>query len=223
MTADASDAPAASDETMASAGSEQVPLRVAVAPGRYALGPAVARFDRWADVRIERVRGNRLADAVMTTATKLGDFSLVWHIVNVSRGLGGGHRADQVPVLAVSLGVESLVVNQGLKRLFRRPRPTTEGDPRYPVRRPLTSSFPSGHSSAAAFTATLLTAWDGRRAAPLWWGLAGTVALSRAYVRIHHASDVVAGMVTGGALGLGAVAVLRRTGILGAARRLRSP
>jgi undecaprenyl-diphosphatase len=201
-------------------GSEQVPLRVAVAPGRYALGPAVARFDKWADVRIERVRGNPVADAVMTTATKLGDFSLVWHIVNVSRGLTADRRADQVPVLAVSLGIESLVVNQGLKRLFRRPRPTTEGDPRYPVRRPLTSSFPSGHSSAAAFTATLLTAWDGRRAAPLWWGLAATVALSRAYVRIHHASDVVAGMVTGGALGLGAVALLRRSGILRAMRRL---
>lgn len=202
---------------------EQVPLRVAVAPGRYSLGPAIARFDKWADVRIERVRGNPVADTVMTTATKLGDFSLVWHIVNVSRGLTGARRADQVPVLAITLGVESLVVNQGLKRLFRRPRPTTEGDPRYPVRRPLTSSFPSGHASAAAFTATLLTTWDGRRTGPLWWGLAGTVGLSRAYVRIHHASDVVAGMVTGAALGLGAGAILRRTGIVRAAKRLRWP
>jgi membrane-associated phospholipid phosphatase len=223
VTIEAPGAPDASDAAATGEGAEQIPLRVAVAPGRYALGPAVARFDKWADVRIERVRGNAVADRVMTTATKLGDFSLVWHIVNVSRGLTGGRRADQVPVLAVSLGLESLAVNQGLKRLFRRPRPTTEGDPRYPVRRPLTSSFPSGHSSAAAFTATLLTAWDGRRAAPLWWGLAGTVALSRAYVRIHHASDVVAGMVTGGVLGLGAAAVLRRTGIRGAARRLRTP
>ena len=107
-------------------------------------------------------------------------------------------------MLALALGAESLIVNQGLKRLFRRPRPTVEGDPRYPVRRPLTSSFPSGHASAAAFTAVLLTTWDGKRSAPLWWTLAGAVAVSRAYVRIHHASDVVAGMATGAALGLGA-------------------
>ena len=48
----------------------------------------------------------------------------------------------------------------------------SEGDPRYPVRRPLTSSFPSGHASAAAFAAVVLTAWDGRRSAPLWWTVA---------------------------------------------------
>ena len=88
------------------------------------------------------------------------------------------------------------------------------------MRRPLTSSFPSGHASAAAFTAVLLTGWDGRRSAPLWWALAIVVATSRAYVRIHHASDVVAGMAVGAVLGLGARPVLRRAGNpLTAARR----
>ena len=183
---------------------------VAAAPGRGALGPAIARFDRWADVALERGRGNRIADRVMISASALGDFSLLWQIVNVSRGLTSDRRAGQVPVLALAIGAESLIVNQGLKRLFRRPRPTVEGDPRFPVRRPLTSSFPSGHASAAAFTAVLLTAWDGPRVAPLWWSLAGIVATSRAYVRIHHASDVVAGMATGAALGLVAVTVSRR-------------
>jgi undecaprenyl-diphosphatase len=123
-------------------------------------------------------------------------------------------------VLAISLGAESLLVNQGLKRVFRRPRPTPAGDPRYPVRRPLTSSFPSGHASAAAFTTVVLTGWDGRRSAPLWGTLGAVVASSRAYVRIHHASDVVAGAATGTVLGLAARAIIRRTGIIGAARSL---
>jgi undecaprenyl-diphosphatase len=91
-------------------------------------------------------------------------------------------------------------VNQGIKRIFRRTRPTTNGDARYALRRPLSSSFPSGHASAAAFAASVLTRWDGRRLAPLWWSIASVVATSRAYVRIHHASDVVAGLVTGRAL-----------------------
>ena len=168
MTADAGDE---TDDALADAPPD-VPARVVVAPGRSAFGPAIARFDRWADIALERVRGNPVADTVMTSATALGDFSLIWHIVNVSRGLTGGRRADQVPVLALAIGAESLIVNQGLKRLFRRPRPTVEGDPRYPVRRPQTSSFPSGHASAAAFTAVLLTTWDGKRSAPLWWTLA---------------------------------------------------
>jgi membrane-associated phospholipid phosphatase len=219
VTADAGDE---TDDALTDAPPD-VPARVAVAPGRSAFGPAIARFDRRADIALERVRGKPVADTVMTTATALGDFSLVWHIVNVSRGLTGGRRADQVPVLALAIGAESLIVNQGLKRLFRRPRPTVEGDPRFPVRRPLTSSFPSGHASAAAFSAVLLTTWDGKRSAPLWWTLASVVAVSRAYVRIHHASDVVAGMATGAALGLGARQILRRTGIVAAMRTLTGP
>ena len=190
-----------------------VPPLPPTAPGRRSLGPSIARFDRWADEALEHIRGNAVADAVFASATALGDFSLVWHIANVSRGLTSERRADHVPVLAAALGVESLLVNQGLKRLFHRPRPTVEGDPRYPVRRPATSSFPSGHSSAAAFTAVLLTGWDGRRSAPVWWSLAAIVATSRAYVRIHHPSDVVAGMATGAVLGLAARRLLRVAGI----------
>ncbi|MGI9029293.1 MAG: phosphatase PAP2 family protein, partial [Ilumatobacteraceae bacterium] len=158
----------------------------AAAPGRRSLGPTIATFDRRVDAGLELLRGQRLVDAVFVGASRLGDFSVIWHLANASRGLTSDRRTNQVPALAAALGLESLLVNQGLKRLFRRPRPTVQGDPRFPVRRPSTSAFPSGHASAAAFTATVLTAWDGPRSAPLWWGIALTVANSRAYVRIHH-------------------------------------
>jgi undecaprenyl-diphosphatase len=115
--------------------------------------------------------------------------------------------------LAVGIGAESLIVNQGLKRIFRRRRPTENGDERFDIRRPLTSSFPSGHASAAAFAATVLIGWDGRRSAPLWGSLAVTVATSRAYVRIHHASDVVAGVAVGATMGLVARRVFRHLGL----------
>jgi membrane-associated phospholipid phosphatase len=170
---------------------------------------AVARFDTWADDQLELIRGKPVADAVFTTASKLGEFSVIWHLTNVVRGATGIGTAKQIPVFAALVGAESLVVNQGIKRLFRRTRPTEAGDDRFPVRRPTTSSFPSGHASSAAFAATVLTGWDGRRLAPLWWTLATTVAVSRAYVRIHHASDVVAGLATGAVLGGAARRLLR--------------
>jgi len=173
------------------------------------LSESVERFDDWADIQLELIRGNPLADAVFTTASKLGEFSLVWHLTNVARGATGVGTGTQIPVFAVLVGAESLLVNQGIKRLFRRTRPTEGGDERFPVRRPTTSSFPSGHASSAAFAATVLTGWDGPRLAPLWWTMATTVAVSRAYVRIHHGSDVVAGLATGAALGLVARRVLR--------------
>ncbi len=169
----------------------------------------VARFDAWADEQLELIRGKPVADAVFTTASKLGEFSVIWHLTNVVRGATGIGTARQIPVFAALVGAESLVVNQGIKRLFRRTRPTESGDERFPVRRPTTSSFPSGHASSAAFAATVLTGWDGRRLAPLWWTLASTVAVSRAYVRIHHTSDIVAGLAAGAALGVAARRLLR--------------
>jgi undecaprenyl-diphosphatase len=63
----------------------------------------------------------------------------------------------------------------------------------------MSSSFPSGHASAA-FTAAGILAEDSR-AWPLWYLLAGLVASSRVHVKIHHASDVVGGAVLGIALG----------------------
>jgi undecaprenyl-diphosphatase len=180
-------------------------------PGRSSLGPAVDTFDEAVDDLLERLRGHPLADRLFTAASHAGDFSLIWHAIGVTRGLVL-RRPDQTVLLAAALGIESLVVNQGVKRLFRRQRPTASGDDRYAVRTPSTSAFPSGHASSAAFAAATLIAWDGRRLAPLWIAIAAIVGTSRAYVRIHHASDVVGGAVVGLVLAAVARPVLRRLG-----------
>ena len=159
----------------------------------------VRRFDDGVDELLERLRGHPVADRVVRVASELGDWSVVWHLLGAAWGLTSARRTDRELRLFVLLGAESLIVNQGIKRLFRRVRPTESGDPRYPVRRPSTSSFPSGHASSAFFAASLLTEGD-PALAPLWFGLATVVALSRPYVRIHHGSDVVAGAATGLAL-----------------------
>lgn len=174
------------------------------------MNDAVAHFDEWADAQLERWRGRPVPDRVFTLASELGDFSRLWHLVASARALAGPHHRRQATAFSAALGVESLIVNQGIKRAFRRIRPTEAGDERFPVRRPSTSAFPSGHASSAFFAATLLTGWDGPRRAPLWFGLASVVATSRAYVRIHHPSDVVGGAAVGVALGLVARRALRR-------------
>lgn len=182
-------------------------------PGRGQFGPGVDAFDDRVDRALERLRGHRLADRVFTTASHLGDWSLIWHACGAVRALTGGGRWREALVLSAALGVESLTVNQGVKRLFRRQRPTDAGDERYPVRRPSTTSFPSGHASAAAFAAVVLVGWDGPWSIPLWVGLAAIVGTSRAYVRIHHASDVIGGYATGLVLGLAARTIIVASGM----------
>jgi undecaprenyl-diphosphatase len=67
------------------------------------------------------------------------------------------------------------------------------------MRRPITSSFPSGHATAA-FTAASVLAHTGQGDV-FWYAIAAVVASSRVYVRMHHASDVVAGAALGLVLG----------------------
>jgi undecaprenyl-diphosphatase len=88
-----------------------------------------------------------------------------------------------------------------VKSAFRRLRPQRPSDAplRYGLRQPITSSFPSGHATAAFCAATLLAKGSG--AAPAWFALASLVAATRVYVRLHHASDVVAGAAFGVVLG----------------------
>lgn len=164
--------------------------------------PAIDRFDTWADTKLEALRGRAVPDAVFQFASKVGDFSAVWHVAGLARVVVGGRPVREALVLSGLLGAESLIVNQGVKRIFRRARPTESGDPRFPQRRPSTSSFPSGHASSAAFAATILTHWDHGLMVPVWIAIAAIVGTSRAYVRIHHASDVLAGAALGTALGL---------------------
>ena len=174
---------------------------VPIVPGQSQFGPQVDAFDERFDALLEPLRGNPIADRVFSTASHVGDFSLIWHGIGIVRGIAKG-RPDQVIVLALMVGAESLIVNQGVKRLFRRERPTQTGDGRLQVRRPTTSSFPSGHATSATFAAMVLSGWDGPKVGMIWWKLAAIVGISRIYVRIHHGSDVVAGAVIGTLFGL---------------------
>jgi membrane-associated phospholipid phosphatase len=162
-----------------------------------ALGGPVDRFDDAVDRLWGRVfRGRPGADRVFYLASELGDFSLVWHLIGAAQGLRSDRDADATFRLAAVLLTESLVVNQGIKRLVRRPRPQpTEPRPHH-LRKPLTSSFPSGHASSAFTAAGVLSAHD-PTLRPLYYAVAAVVATSRVHVQIHHASDVIAGAALG--------------------------
>lgn len=163
-------------------------------------GP-LARLDAAGDRLLEPLRDNRLSSVVFDAASRVGDFSLVWHAIGLLRALGSAERLRQALFLSAALGVESLLVNQGVKRLFRRERPTESGDHRFAVRTPSTSSFPSGHASSATFAVLVLAHFAGWPVSLVFVVIGGLVALSRVVVRIHHLSDVLGGVLTGAVLG----------------------
>jgi membrane-associated phospholipid phosphatase len=154
-------------------------------------------IDAAVDRAWEPVRHVAVVDRVFYAASAAADFSLLWQACNVGLYLTGRHRARDAARIAMVLGIESLVVNQGVKRLFGRRRPTEHPSERTQhLRQPLTSSFPSGHASAAVVASSLLSASE-PRLSPLFRATAAVVAASRLHVRIHHASDVLAGAAVG--------------------------
>lgn len=167
-------------------------------------------FDERFDAAIEPLRKSALSQRVFSVASTVGDFSIVWHACGLVYAIGSRDRLEQALALSIALGAESLIVNQGIKRIFRRSRPTVSGDRRFDVRTPSTSSFPSGHASSATFAAIVLTTYSGWPLALLWVFLALVVALSRVVVRIHHASDIIGGVVTGAVLASLAAPVISR-------------
>ena len=161
-------------------------------------GP-VGRFDATVDRFFEdHLRGHRAWDRAMYAASAAGEHSLLWLALSAWAGWRTGRPGSTLARAGLALGAESLMVNGLVKAVFRRDRPGPGAEHPYHLRRPLTSSFPSGHASSAFFAAALLRGTPGW---PIYYPLAALVAASRAHVRVHHASDVLAGAALGTVLG----------------------
>ena len=165
----------------------------------------IDEFDEVVDQWWEQWRDHPLVDRVFYTASEAADFSLLWHTVGVAQAI-----IEDDPKIAIglsaALGVESALLNGPIKSIFGRGRPLQPMPRPFNLRQPLTSSFPSGHASAVMLAAALLSR---RMGGPVWYALGAVVAASRIHVRIHHASDVLGGLVIGAAFGKIARRLLR--------------
>lgn len=132
---------------------------------------------------------------IMRRVTHLGGAGATIGIALGLMALGGSERRAG---FAAMLGnAISHVFVQVFKRSVARPRPCdANGVPLAVVALPDPFSFPSGHS-AASFAVALAIALAHPLLAPLALGLATLVACSRVALRVHYASDVVAGVVLG--------------------------
>ena len=171
-------------------------MRVTIPP---AVAGPVERFDAAVDRGLDHLRGHAVADRVFYGASALGDHSMIWVMLAALRGLRSDEDWHAAVRAGAGIAAESAIVNLGIKSLFRRTRPRHEQPRPYKLRTPLTSSFPSGHATAAFCAAALLSDRDPWW--PVYYAAAAVVATSRVYVRVHHASDVAAGVLVGAALG----------------------
>jgi undecaprenyl-diphosphatase len=169
-------------------------------PARKAVRAAGAG-DRWLLGRAAR-RRSRALDDVLVTSSAAADHSSLWILIACVLAAAGGRRGQRAAVGGVAaIALASGTVNGPLKFAIQRRRPTR---PHRRLRRvPRTSSFPSGHS-ASAFAFGTAVSRELPIVSPLLFALAGTVAFSRVYLRVHYPSDVVLGSAIGALAGLAA-------------------
>ena len=137
----------------------------------------IDELDAAVDRAFDTVRGNPIADRVFYGASALGDHSLIWLILGAARGLRSERDWHAAVRLGAGMGIESALVNLGVKSRFRRARPPHQAHHSFRLRRPRTSSFPSGHSTSAFTAAGLLSDQDDLW--PLYYVAAALVATSR--------------------------------------------
>ena len=151
-------------------------------------------------LRVMRTRWHGpVPERVATLLSKAGENAYVWFAIGLVGALVDPDRRWQWVVMAFA-GPVAIVVNFGIKLIFKRPRPTLDGLP--PLGgAPSSLSFPSAHATAS-FTAATLATRISPDLAPLAFGLATLMALSRPYLGMHYPSDILAGAALGTAFGL---------------------
>lgn len=169
----------------------------ASSPRPVCLAGVAHRLDDIGEHAADRLRGRRALDLLFYGASAAGEHSALWIALALLAALRGRRHSARRAV--IGLVAESLLVNGVLKSFVGRRRPSPIRHADLPLRMPRTSSFPSGHASAAAFA--VLTLGEDDPLQPLYLAAAGVVAASRIYVRLHHLSDVVGGLVVGTVLG----------------------
>ena len=169
---------------------------LALALGLVATARGVA-LDHWLVERAVALdRRSSALHASMKLGTALGRNTTLLAGLLVPAAFGGGVVRVTVRVAAVAFGATWMATTV-LKSITHRERPSGERD------RP-NSSFPSGHASAITVLAMVVSRRH-RRHGPWMWALAAWIAVSRVFLGAHYPSDVVAGMLLGGLIGVWAL------------------
>lgn len=135
-------------------------------------------------------------DKIMVITTSLGDLGFIWLLIAALLIINKKYR--NVGIMAIVALILATVLGEGiLKHLVHRIRPSVDIPAiNLLIEKPLSYSFPSGHT-ASSFAAAGVLAKYLKKYSLVFLGLASLIAFSRLYLYVHYPSDVLAGIILG--------------------------
>ena len=151
---------------------------------------------------------NRTFDKMMPIITMMGNLGVIWFVISSLMFLKVEYRIIGIGViLAVAL---TTIIGEGIiKHIVRRSRPFQDKEEKLLINKPITYSFPSGHT-ASSFAALAVFLQMNGKLGLIVSPIATLIAFSRVYLKVHYPTDVIFGMVLGFTCGITVVSVLGR-------------
>jgi len=138
----------------------------------------------------------RILDKIMPLVTALGNGGIVWFAISIYLIGSENNRTEGYMVLA-SIVIAAIIGEGIIKHLIKRTRPFVNMlECKLLISKPITYSFPSGHT-ASSFAAAGIFAAYGSKYSILMLILASLIAFSRIYLSVHYPTDVLMGIILG--------------------------
>ena len=151
---------------------------------------------------------NRTFDKMMPIITMMGNLGVIWFVISSLMFLKVEYRIIGIGViLAVAL---TTIIGEGrIKHIVRRSRPFQDKEEKLLINKPITYSFPSGHT-ASSFAALAVFLQMNGKLGLIVSPIATLIAFSRVYLKVHYPTDVIFGMLLGFTCGITVVSFLGR-------------
>ena len=151
---------------------------------------------------------NRTFDRIMPIITMMGNLGIIWLVISSLMLLKGEDRIIGIGVI-LALMLTTIIGEGIIKHIVRRNRPFQENEEEVLINRPITYSFPSGHTASSFAALAVLLQMNGKLGLILS-PIATLIAFSRVYLKVHYPTDVIFGMFLGVTCGISVVYLLGR-------------
>ena len=156
----------------------------------------IHKFDSSILLYIKANMHGPIMDKVMVISTYLGNGGMVWIMIIVLLIISKKYR--RIGFMALAALMLSTILGEGiLKHVVKRIRPSANIPAvNLLIAKPLSYSFPSGHTTSS-FAVTGVLAKYFKKYALEFFSLAFLIAFSRLYLYLHYPTDVLGGIVLG--------------------------